>query len=135
MINLLNLDLNDLEAWMIEAGAKKHHAKVVFQSIHQKGEKDFEKMSGLNTTVRKFLYEHSHINSLQVSSEKISHDGTIKWLLSLEDGKTIETVFIPETKRGTLCVSSQVGCELQCDFCATGKQGFQRNLTVAEIIG
>jgi 23S rRNA (adenine2503-C2)-methyltransferase len=102
--------------------------------IHQLGVVDFQKMNNLSKDLRKQLAESSCIQNLQVTLDQISKDGTRKWLLRLHDGNHIEAVFIPEDDRGTLCVSSQVGCALDCSFCSTGRQGFNRNLSTAEII-
>ena len=103
--------------------------------IHQFGEADFERMSDLAKDLRANLAGCAVVQPPSVMSDSTATDGTRKWLLSVGTGNGIETVFIPETDRGTLCVSSQVGCALECAFCSTGRQGFNRNLSVAEIIG
>ena len=133
-INLLGLDRAGLEAFFEDIGEKKFRATQVMKWIHQMGVTDFQQMNNLSKELRQRLSETSCIQNLQVVKDLISKDGTRKWLLQLHDGNKIETVFIPEDDRGTLCVSSQVGCALDCSFCSTGRQGFNRNLTAAEII-
>lgn len=132
--NLLGLDRAGLEAFFENIGEKKFRATQVMKWIHQMGVTDFQQMNNLSKDLRNRLSETSCIQNLQVSKDLISKDGTRKWLLQLQDGNHIETVFIPEDDRGTLCVSSQVGCALDCSFCSTGRQGFNRNLSAAEII-
>lgn len=133
-INLLGLDRAGMEAFFEDIGEKKFRATQVMKWIHQMGVTDFQQMNNLSKELRQRLSETSCIQNLQVVKDLISKDGTRKWLLQLHDGNKIETVFIPEDDRGTLCVSSQVGCALDCSFCSTGRQGFNRNLTAAEII-
>mgnify|MGYP001818004593 FL=1 len=133
-INLLGLDRAGLETFFEDIGEKKFRATQVMKWIHQMGVADFQQMNNLSKDLRKRLSETSCIQNLQVVKDLVSKDGTRKWLLQLHDGNNIETVFIPEDDRGTLCVSSQVGCALDCSFCSTGRQGFNRNLTAAEII-
>lgn len=135
MLNLLDLDLNDLTAFFVEQGEKSFRAKQVFQWIHQRGIDNFSEMTDLAKSLRERLSAECEIRSPEIVKEQCSTDGTRKWLMRLEGGNNIETVFIPEKNRGTLCVSSQVGCALNCTFCSTATQGFNRNLTVAEIIG
>lgn len=132
--NLLGLDRAALEAFFESIGEKKFRATQVMKWIHQMGVTDFQQMNNLSKDLRRQLSETSCIQNLHVAKDLISKDGTRKWLLQLHDGNKIETVFIPEDDRGTLCVSSQVGCALDCSFCSTGRQGFNRNLTAAEII-
>lgn len=132
--NLLGLDREGLEAFFESIGEKKFRATQVMKWIHQLGVIDFQAMNNLSKDLRNQLATSSCIQNLEVSQDLISKDGTRKWLLRLPDGNHIEAVFIPEKERGTLCVSSQVGCALDCSFCATGRQGFNRNLTTAEII-
>ena len=132
--NLLGLDRAGLEMFFESIGEKKFRATQVMKWIHQLGVTDFQQMNNLSKELRNRLAETSCVQNLQVSKDQISKDGTRKWLLQLQDGNHIETVFIPEDDRGTLCVSSQVGCALDCSFCSTGRQGFNRNLTAAEII-
>jgi len=133
-VNLLGLDRAGLEDFFTAIGEKKFRATQVMKWIHQLGVVDFQEMNNLSKDLRNQLAETSCIQNLQVAKDLISKDGTRKWLLQLPDGNHIETVFIPEDDRGTLCVSSQVGCALDCSFCSTGRQGFNRNLGTAEII-
>lgn len=133
--NLLNFSQSDLEAYLIELGEPKFRARQIIQWIHQRGVIDFAEMSNLSKVLREKLQEHAEVRLPKIILARKSQDGTRKWLLGLEGGGAIETVFIPERERGTLCVSSQVGCALNCSFCATGKEGFNRNLSLAEIIG
>ncbi len=134
LTNLLGLDRAGLEAFFVTMGDKKFRATQVMKWIHQLGVTDFQQMNNLSKELRNKLTEISCIQNLQVTKDLISKDGTRKWLLQLPDGNHIEAVFIPENDRGTLCVSSQVGCALDCSFCSTGRQGFNRNLSTAEII-
>ena len=134
MINLLNLDRQDLEAFFHELGEKPFRAGQVIKWIHQQGIINFEAMTNLSKALRQRLQQIAYVSLPQVRLRQTSRDGTQKWLLQLDDDNCIETVFIPELDRGTLCVSSQVGCVLDCRFCATAQQGFNRNLSVAEII-
>jgi len=133
--NLLNYDAKALVDFCIEMGEKPFRAKQLLRWIHQFGKVDFVEMSDLAKGLREKLSTLAVIEPPQIVSDHTAKDGTRKWLLSVGAGNSIETVFIPEANRGTLCVSSQVGCALACTFCSTGKQGFNRNLTVAEIIG
>lgn len=133
--NLLDLDKNKMESFFAEIGEKSFRASQVFKWIHQVGSAEFEEMTNLSKNLRNKLSEIAEIRVPEIIHSHASSDGTHKWLLKLFCGNSIETVFIPEAKRGTLCVSSQVGCALNCSFCSTGKQGFNRNLSVAEIIG
>ncbi len=132
--NLLGMDRSALELFFDSIGEKKFRATQVMKWIHQLGVVDFQEMNNLSKDLRNRLSEASSIQNLHVAEDLISKDGTRKWLLQLPDGNHIEAVFIPEDDRGTLCVSSQVGCALDCSFCSTGRQGFNRNLTTAEII-
>lgn len=133
-VNLLGLDKKALEDFFIAAGEKPYRAQQILKWIHFNGVDQFDAMTNISKTLRQILTETATIQLPQVIYEKAATDGTYKWLLRLDDGNCIETVFIPEKTRGTLCISSQVGCILNCDFCSTGKQGFNRNLTTAEII-
>lgn len=135
MLNLLDLDLNGLIAFFVEQGEKSFRAKQVFQWIHQRGVDNFSEMTDLGKSLRERLFALCEVRAPEIVKEQCSTDGTRKWLMRLAGGNNIETVFIPEKNRGTLCVSSQVGCALNCTFCSTATQGFNRNLTVAEIIG
>lgn len=133
-VNLLGLDLKAMREFFVTAGEKPYRAEQVIKWIHFVGVSDFDKMTNLSKSLRAKLTEVAEIVTPQILYEKAAEDGTYKWLLRMSDGNCIETVYIPEKTRGTLCVSSQVGCTLNCDFCSTGKQGFNRNLTTAEII-
>jgi 23S rRNA (adenine2503-C2)-methyltransferase len=134
-VNLLDLNRADMEAFFAELGEKAFRAKQVMQWLHQYGVDNFEEMTNLSKALRTRLQEVAEIRGPEVVIDQASSDGTHKWLLRLDSGNSVETVFIPEKGRGTLCVSSQVGCALECSFCSTAQQGFNRNLTVAEIIG
>ncbi|MEE8288181.1 MAG: 23S rRNA (adenine(2503)-C(2))-methyltransferase RlmN, partial [Nitrosomonadaceae bacterium] len=134
-VNLLDFNAKNLASFCAEIGEKPYRAKQLLRWIHQSGEADFAGMSNLAKVLRAKLSATAVVKSPQVISEHISADGTYKWLLDVGAGNGIETVFIPEPSRGTLCISSQVGCALECTFCSTGRQGFNRNLRVAEIIG
>ncbi len=132
--NLLDFDLEGLVAWCLAQGEKKFRAVQLFRWIHHKGVCDFAQMSDLAQSLRTKLQSSANIVPLPVVSRHDSADGTIKWMFDVGQGNAIETVFIPETDRGTLCISSQAGCAVGCTFCSTGAQGFSRNLTTAEII-
>jgi 23S rRNA (adenine2503-C2)-methyltransferase len=134
-INLLDFDRQAMEAFFAAMGEKPFRATQVLQWIHQRGVDDFAAMTNLSKDLRTRLQETAQICFPELVMEQASEDGTRKWLLKLDSGNCIETVFIPETDRGTLCVSSQVGCSLNCSFCSTAQQGFNRNLSSAEIIG
>lgn len=134
-INLLNYNYQQMRQLMCEYGEKPYRAQQLMQWIHQVGLRDFDQMSNLGKSLRERLIQIAEIRIPEMSSCQQSKDGTHKWLLKLDCGNCIETVYIPEAKRGTLCVSSQIGCALNCTFCSTAKQGFNRNLTTAEIIG
>ncbi|MGH8474593.1 MAG: 23S rRNA (adenine(2503)-C(2))-methyltransferase RlmN [Methylococcales bacterium] len=133
--NLLDFDRESLETFFAEIGEKRFRAPQVLQWIHQKGVSDFNEMSNLSKELRHKLEATCEIRAPAVVFDRKASDGTRKWLLQTDGANRIETVFIPAENRGTLCVSSQVGCALDCSFCATAKQGFNRNLSVAEIIG
>jgi 23S rRNA (adenine2503-C2)-methyltransferase len=133
--NLLDYDLEGLAAFCEGLGEKRFRATQLFRWIHQKGATDFVQMTDLAKSLRDKLPASAHIPALKVVSRHDSADGTIKWLFDVGAGDVIETVFIPESDRGTLCISSQAGCAVGCRFCSTGHQGFSRNLTTAEIIG
>lgn len=134
-VNLLNMNLTQMREFWISLGEKPYRAQQLMQSIHQAGSSDFESMTNFRKDLRERLKNCAEIVLPEMVSSQHSNDGTRKWLLRLSCGNCIETVFIPEKKRGTLCVSSQVGCALNCSFCSTAKQGFNRNLSTAEIIG
>jgi 23S rRNA (adenine2503-C2)-methyltransferase len=133
--NLLDFDLDGLAAFCERLGEKRFRATQLFRWIHQKGATDFAQMTDLAKSLREKLPASAFIPTLKVVSRHDSADGTIKWLFDVGAGDVIETVFIPESDRGTLCISSQAGCAVGCRFCSTGHQGFSRNLTTAEIIG
>ena len=133
--NLLNYDLNSLTRHFAEMGEKPFRAKQVMRWMHQAGAQNFDEMTDLAKSLRQKLIEGATIEVPKLMAAQESSDGTRKWLLDVGTGNGVETVFIPETDRGTLCISSQVGCALECTFCSTGRQGFNRNLTAAEIIG
>ncbi len=133
--NLLEFDLEGLAVFCEGLGEKRFRATQLFRWIHQKGASEFDQMSDLAKSLREKLKVHAHVQALPVVSEHLSADGTIKWLFDVGDGNAVETVFIPEDDRGTLCISSQAGCAVGCRFCSTGHQGFSRNLTTAEILG
>jgi 23S rRNA (adenine2503-C2)-methyltransferase len=135
MQNLLDFDAQQLTSWFATQGEKPFRARQVLRWVHKSGEADFDAMSDLALTLRGKLKESACVQAPKVMREELSDDGTRKWLLDVGTGNAVETVFIPESDRGTLCVSSQAGCALDCAFCSTGKQGFNRNLSVAEIIG
>ena len=133
--NLLEFDRDALAAFCEQLGEKRFRATQLFRWIHQKGASDFGQMSDLAKSLRDKLAGRAVIAAMPVISERASTDGTIKWLFDAGAGNAIETVFIPEDDRGTLCISSQAGCAVGCRFCSTGHQGFSRNLTTGEIIG
>jgi len=133
--NLLNFDRHMMREYFASLHEKPFRADQTLQWIHQYGLQDFDQMTNLSKTLRSYLNEHATIISPKIIKQQLSSDKVIKWLLELEDKNHIEMVFIPEKIRGTLCISSQVGCPLKCKFCFTGQLGFKRNLTVAEIIG
>ena len=134
MVNLLQFDRDALADWCGEQGEKPFRATQLFRWIHQRGERDFNAMSDLAKPFRDKLIAAAEITSLAVASEQVALDGTVKWLFDVGQGDAVETVFIPEAERGTLCISSQAGCAVNCRFCATGHQGFSRNLSTAEIV-
>lgn len=135
IINLLDLNRQDMQNFFAELGEKPYRAQQVLQWLHQYGVSHIDDMTNISKTLREHLKTIAEIKLPEIVLDQASNDGTHKWLLRLADGNCIETVFIPEDDRGTLCVSSQVGCALNCSFCSTAQQGFNRNLTVAEIIG
>jgi 23S rRNA (adenine2503-C2)-methyltransferase len=133
--NLLGLSVSKLGDFFEQLGEKRFRATQMVKWIHQMGECDFDQMTNLSKSLREKLHESAEICLPEVVSCQDSTDGTRKWLIKVEGGSCIEMVYIPEKDRGTLCVSSQIGCALDCSFCATGKQGFNRDLNTAEIIG
>jgi len=134
-VNLLEFDLDGLAAYCDGLGEKRFRAQQLFRWLHQRGEADFSRMSDLARSLRDKLAGVAVVQAPALISEQASADGTIKWLFDVGQGNAVETVFIPEVDRGTLCVSSQAGCAVGCRFCATGHQGFSRNLRTAEIVG
>ena len=133
-VNLLGLDLEGLAAYCEQLGEKRFRATQLFRWIHQKGAADFDQMTDLAKSLRGKLQGAACIQGLSLLTQQESSDGTIKWLFDVGGGDAVETVFIPEDDRGTLCVSSQAGCAVGCRFCSTGHQGFSRNLSTGEII-
>ena len=133
--NLLDFDGQQLTAWFASMGEKPFRARQILRWVHKVGEPDFSAMTDIAVLLREKLQQQAYVAAPQVMRDEISADGTRKWLLDVGTGNAVETVFIPEAGRGTLCVSTQAGCALNCSFCSTGKQGFNRNLSVAEIIG
>ncbi|MGI9289959.1 MAG: 23S rRNA (adenine(2503)-C(2))-methyltransferase RlmN, partial [Gammaproteobacteria bacterium] len=133
--NLLGMPRGDLEAFFSSMGEKPFRARQLMQWLYRRSVLDLSRMTDLSATLRERLGTDISFTLPVVSSRQQSVDGTVKWLLDVGNGQQIEAVFIPEKGRGTLCVSSQVGCAMDCPFCATGRQGFNRNLTAAEIIG
>ncbi len=134
-VNLLDFDGEGLTAWFAAQGEKPFRARQVLRWIHRSGVADFDAMTDIAKSLREKLKATAVVAPPAVVSDKLSDDGTRKFLINVDNANAVETVFIPEDDRGTLCVSTQAGCALDCAFCSTGKQGFNRNLTVAEIIG
>jgi 23S rRNA (adenine2503-C2)-methyltransferase len=133
--NLLDLDAAGLAGFFEELGEKPFRARQVLKWMHQSGEGDFAAMSDLAKSLREKLAGVARIHAPTIVGDTLASDGTRKWLMKVDTANAVEAVFIPETNRGTLCVSSQAGCVLDCAFCSTGKQGFNRNLSTGEIIG
>jgi 23S rRNA (adenine2503-C2)-methyltransferase len=133
--NLLDLDAAGLAGFFEELGEKPFRARQVLKWIHQSGEGDFAAMSDLAKSLREKLAGAARVHAPAVVGDTLAGDGTRKWLMKVDSANAVEAVFIPETSRGTLCISSQAGCVLDCAFCSTGKQGFNRNLSTGEIIG
>ena len=134
-INLMDLDEAGLRAYFESIGEKPFRAQQVLKWIYHQGVTDFSEMTNLSVALRQRLVDTAEITPPQILSEQVSVDGTTKWLMGFGGGNAVESVFIPEPNRGTLCISSQVGCALNCTFCSTGAQGFNRNLATSEIIG
>jgi 23S rRNA (adenine2503-C2)-methyltransferase len=133
--NLLEFDLERLAVFCERLGEKRFRATQLFRWIHQRGATDFSQMTDLARSLREKLLACARVGPPTTLSQHTSADGTVKWLFDVGAGNAVETVFIPEAGRGTLCISSQAGCAVGCRFCSTGHQGFSRNLTVAEILG
>ena len=134
-INLMNLSPAELGEFFVSIGEKSFRSQQILRWVYQFGETDFDKMTNLRKDLRAKLKESCVITAPEIVSEQVASDGTTKWALDLGDGQLVETVLIPEEDRNTLCISTQVGCPVKCSFCRTGAQGFNRNLTVNEIIG
>ena len=132
--NLLGLNRQDMEVFFADLGEKPFRASQMMKWIHQHNVNDFQQMSNISKALQQRLSETANIDALEVVVDQLSSDGTRKWVMRLNDGNCIETVFIPDDGRGTLCISSQVGCALDCSFCSTARQGFSRNLSTAEIL-
>ena len=135
LTNLLDLDRDALVAFCGGLGEKPFRATQLFRWIHQRGVQDFDQMTDLAKSLREKLKDCAYVVAPPVAKEHVSADGTVKWLFDVGRSNAIETVFIPEDDRGTLCVSSQAGCAVGCRFCSTGHQGFSRHLTAGEIVG
>lgn len=133
-VNLLDYDLEGLTLYCERLGEKRFRATQLFRWIHQRGASNFSEMTDLARSLREKLSASAHVKPLDILSQHISTDGTIKWLFDVGHGDAVEAVFIPEKDRGTLCISSQAGCAVGCRFCSTGHQGFSRNLRAGEII-
>src|SRR5690606_22430016 len=134
-VNLLGLSRAKMEEFLVGIGEKPFRAQQILKWIHHAGISDFEAMSNIGKPLRAKLQDVAEVRAPEIVSQQDSADGTRKWAIRVEGGNLVETVLIPDGQRGTLCVSSQVGCSLDCSFCSTGKQGFQRDLTASEIIG
>jgi 23S rRNA (adenine2503-C2)-methyltransferase len=134
-VNLLGLDAEQLSGFVAGLGEKPFRARQLKRWVHRFGESDFARMSDLARSLREKLAETARIAAPSIIRDTVADDGTRKWLLDVGNGSAVEAVFIPESHRGTLCVSTQAGCTLACEFCSTGRQGFNRNLSVADIIG
>lgn len=134
-VNLIGMTESQLRDFVVSLGEKPFRGTQLLKWIHQKGIDSFDEITDISKAFRAKLKEVATLEMPKLVREEKSVDGTIKWALDVGDGNLVETVYIPEKNRGTLCISSQVGCALDCSFCATGKQGFNRNLTAAEIVG
>jgi 23S rRNA (adenine2503-C2)-methyltransferase len=134
-INILGMSLPKLQAYFQSMDEKPFRAVQVMKWIHQRGVTDFDAMTDVSKSLREKLQAGAEVRLPTIVEEHLASDGCYKWIVEVASGSRVETVFIPETTRGTLCISSQAGCTLDCSFCATGKQGFNSNLTAAEIIG
>lgn len=134
-LNLLGLTQSQLEAFFESIGEKRFRAGQLMKWVHHFGVDDFDNMTNFGKALKAKLKEQAEIRGPEIISQNISKDGTRKWVIKVDSGNLIETVYIPQNGRGTLCVSSQAGCGLDCSFCSTGKQGFHSNLSAAEVIG
>ncbi|MEY4718189.1 MAG: hypothetical protein RL563_807 [Pseudomonadota bacterium] len=135
LVNLLDFDRKGLQAFFVGMGEKPFRATQLLKWIYQEGVIDFDDMTNLSKALREYLKAHCTIQAPEIVAEQLASDGTCKWAMQMSCGNRVETVYIPEERRATLCISSQVGCALACSFCSTAKQGFNRNLSTAEIIG
>ena len=135
LVNLLDFDRKGLQAFFAGIGEKPFRATQLLKWIYQEGVVDFDEMTNLSKSLRQYLKDHCIIAVPEIVAEQLASDGTCKWAMQMSCGNRVETVYIPEERRATLCISSQVGCALACSFCSTAKQGFNRNLKTAEIIG
>src|SRR5436189_940441 len=133
-INLLDLDAEGLAAFVASLEEKPFRARQVKRWMHRLGEADFARMSDIAKPLREKLLRTACVSPPRIVSDSLARDGTRKWLLDVGNGNAVEAVFIPETNRGTLCISTQAGCTLACQFCSTGRQGFNRNLSVSEVV-
>jgi 23S rRNA (adenine2503-C2)-methyltransferase len=133
-VNLLDYDAEQMTAYLTALGEKPFRTKQLLKWLHQRGVSSFDEMTDVAQSLRAHLHAGAQVQALPIASEQASTDGTVKWLFDVGQGNAIESVFIPEDDRGTLCVSSQAGCAVNCRFCSTGAQGFNRNLTTGEII-
>lgn len=133
-VNLLDLDRAALEGFFADHGEKPFRATQLMKWLYHQGVTEFAAMTNISKALRVWLAEHAEVRLPRVVSDQLSADGTRKWVFGLDDGSGVETVFIPDGQRGTLCISSQVGCPIECSFCATGRQGFNRNLKTGEIV-
>ena len=133
-VNLLEFDRFSLQRFFADIGEKEFRARQLMQWVYQRGVVEFDQMTDFSKQLRTRLGDTAEVRFPDIAAEQRSSDGTVKWLLNVAGGNGIETVYIPETDRGTLCVSSQVGCSLNCSFCATARQGYNRNLSTSEII-
>lgn len=133
-LNIYNFSKHELIDFLKNHNEKPYRAEQIWNFLYVQGVQDFSQMHNLSNGLKQILADNTSIKRPEIDTKQLSTDGTIKWLLKMEDGSLIETVYIPEKTRGTLCVSSQVGCILTCSFCHTGTQKFVRNLTAAEIL-
>jgi len=133
-VNLLDLDRAAMQGWFASIGENPFRARQVLRWIHQRGAQDFDAMTDIAKSLRTRLAEDAELRAPAIVGDSTSADGTRKWLLKVDRANAVDSVYIPETGRGTLCISSQAGCTLDCSFCSTGKQGFNRNLSTAEIV-
>ena len=134
-VNLLGLPRPQLEEWILERGGKPFRARQLFHWLYRRGVTQFDEMTDLAKAFRDQLNAEAHVSLPQIVTRQNAADGTIKWMLRADDTQAFEMVYIPDGTRSTLCISSQVGCAMDCTFCSTAQQGFNRNLTAAEIVG